>query len=104
MRPRTRAKSNERLRRCATGSPEQPIVFHVELAAACENEFLRLTLQVAMEIAEWQTSTELLGDADLARAGELHNRIAEAIAEGDGEKAEIAMHQHLDDILMITSA
>lgn len=75
--------------------------FHVELARATGNPVLVLLTQTIMGLLRTQRLYRVDLDFDAALA--LHREIIDAVAEGDGERAEHAMIQHLAQIALPSS-
>jgi len=77
-----------------TGLPGS-VEFHRLVGEATNNGFMRTILTAVHQVLEWETSKETLSDADLEETRLAHQKIAEAIQQGDEDKAERAMRRHL---------
>ena len=79
--------------------------FHVELARATGNPVLVLLTQTIMGLLRTQRlyREDLDFDAALPAAFALHREIIDAVMEGDGERAEHAMMDHLAQIALPSS-
>ena len=78
------------------GNPERETHFHRELAECTGNEIMRVMLVAMHEVLERHVKLESFDDTDVSAVAQVHQRIAEAVIEGDADRAESLMRKHLD--------
>ncbi len=82
------------------GTVEYDLMFHLKIAEASQNAVLQsLMLIVTPDILTYFTQNDVCGGDLPVKALEEHYSILEHISNQDADKAEQAMHDHLEDIL-----
>lgn len=72
------------------------VAFHDAVGECANNEFLRIFLAAINTVIEWRTNVEETTGGTVPDVHEEHVRIAEAIAEGDADRAADLMLHHID--------
>jgi len=76
-------------------------LFHRKLAEIAGNELIKNVIHVLQEFVMagiWHTAQTLTAGAE-RRSYKLHRAIVDAIAAGDADRAEKAMHRHMDALV-----
>ncbi|QSR32190.1 hypothetical protein CFI00_17125 [Nocardioides sp. S5] len=76
--------------------PERATHFHRELAECTGNEILRVMLVALHEVLDRHVRLETIDEREVSAVAKAHLRIAQAVADGDPDRAEEVMRKHLD--------
>lgn len=84
-----------RVAQAAENDPGRTPDFHAELGRSASNSIFGFLLTALHQVLEWHLRLETIGPGDVQATVQAHQRIAEAIHEGDSDRAELAMRRHL---------
>lgn len=73
----------------------ESVEFHRMVGEATNNGFMRTILTAVHQVLEWETSRESLSEAHMEETSRAHQKIAQAIMQGDEDRAERTMRRHL---------
>lgn len=82
--------------RVTDATSQQAARFHHELSKYITNDIFRVLLVAMHEVLDVHIGREALTDDDIHAVERVHLRIAEAIADGDEQRASRAMRKHLE--------
>lgn len=85
-----------RVAKAAADDPERTAEFHAELGRCASNSIFGVLLAALHQVLEWHLRLESIGPSDFEATVAAHRRIADAIFDGDADRAETAMRRHLE--------
>jgi GntR family transcriptional repressor for pyruvate dehydrogenase complex len=80
------------------------VEFHKLLGECTGNEVMRVILAATYQLVEWQTDLEGVSAEDVKSAGHAHAAIAQAIVDGDEERAAYLMLRHIEAFESVLAA